>query len=118
MARSMVGMDIPRVGMHAIVCLQDQNDLIYWIILIFSSTLLVESMLDVRPQFGFLGLAVLETSGSRVLMDDRINCVAPKGVRVVHHQRDDHGNELAQKTSAITQLVTVDLAIPRRTTVD
>lgn len=55
---------------------------------------------------------------SGVQVNDGINSVTPEGVWVVHHQRDDHGNETAQQTSAITQLVAVYLAIPRRAAVD
>ena len=61
---------------------------------------------------------VFPATGSGVLIYDGIDGVAPQRVRVVHHQCDDHGNEFAQQTSAITQLVAVDLATPRRTTVD
>ena len=55
---------------------------------------------------------------SGAVINYRVDGVAPQRVRVVHHQREDHGNQLAQQTSAIAQLVAVDLAIPRRTAVD
>lgn len=43
---------------------------------------------------------------------DRIDGVAPVGLRVVHHQGDDDRHQLFEQARAVAQLLAVDLAVP------